>query len=143
MFKDFFKNLNKKNDKEYKIRKYIELTRQVADGLITYSKTWHPNEGILILQGENKKDRVLINGLVIPPFSSHGPYYSGFPMNELPMDLSYIGTAHSHPSGSNRPSLEDLNHFYGMISIIICHPYQYENIAAYDRDGNNLDIAIV
>ena len=119
------------------------LTRQTADGIITYSKTWHPHEGILILQGKsNKIGEIRVNGLVVPPFASSGPYYSGFPTNELPMDLSYIGTAHSHPGSSNRPSLQDLNDFFGVISIIISYPYEYNTIAAYDRNGNNVSLII-
>lgn len=124
-------------------RKYIEITRQVADGIITYSRAKHPNEAILVLQGDTSKDRILIDRLVIPPFSMSGPYYSGFPIHDLPFDLSYLGTAHSHPGGSNRPSLEDLNHFYGSVSIIISHPYEDENIGAFDRNGDPFELKIV
>src|SRR5207247_1610574 len=83
------------------LRRKIILTRQITNSVITYAKSWHPNEGILILQGKKEKNLVKITGLIIPPFSKHGPYYSGFPVYELPFDLSYIGTIHSHPSGSN------------------------------------------
>ena len=124
-------------------RRRIVITRQSADGIITYSKTHHPNEAILVLQGKKDKDEIVVNGLIIPPFSMSGPFYSGFPVYDLPFDLSYMGTAHSHPGGSNRPSLDDLNHFYGMVSIIISHPYEDETIAAYDRNGNSLELRIV
>jgi proteasome lid subunit RPN8/RPN11 len=124
-------------------RRRIVITRQAADGIITYSKTHHPNEAILVLQGKKDKDEIVVNGLIIPPFSMSGPFYSGFPVYDLPFDLSYIGTAHSHPGGSNRPSLDDLNHFYGMVSIIISHPYEDETIGAYDRNGNSLELRIV
>jgi proteasome lid subunit RPN8/RPN11 len=76
---------------------------------------------------------------VIPPFSVHGPFFSGFPINELPFDLKYVGTAHSHPNGSSRPSLEDLNHFYGLISIIISHPYDEADIHAFNSNGKEID----
>ena len=124
-------------------RRRIVITRQAADGIITYSKTHHPNEAILVLQGKKDKDEIVVNGLIIPPFSMIGPYYSGLSVYNLPFDLSYIGTAHSHPGGSNRPSLDDLNHFYGMVSIIISHPYEDETIGAYDRNGNSLELRIV
>ena len=124
-------------------RKYVAITRQVADGIITYSRTKHPNEAILVLQGKSNKDRILIDSLVIPPFSMSGPYYSGFPVHDLPFDLSYMGTAHSHPGGSNKPSLEDLNHFYGVVSLIISHPYEDESLGAYDRSGNALELRII
>lgn len=137
-------NSNEKTKKKViELNRMVVLTKQSADGIITYSKTWHPHEGILILQGKSKKNgEVRIDGLVVPPFASSGPYYSGFPTNELPMDLSYIGTSHSHPSASNRPSLQDLNNFFGVVSIIISYPYEYETIAAYDRNGNNIRLII-
>ena len=140
----FNANTNEKiKKKEIEWKRQVILTRQSADGIITYSKTWHPHEGILILQGKSKKNgEIRIDGLVVPPFASSGPYYSGFPTNELPMDLSYIGTAHSHPGSSNRPSLQDLNNFFGVVSIIINYPYEYDTIAAYDRNGNNISLII-
>jgi proteasome lid subunit RPN8/RPN11 len=130
----------RRKKEEIEVRRRIVLTKQITDSVITYAKSWHPNEGILILQGKKDKNLIKVTGLVIPPFSTHGPYYSGFPMYELPFDLSYIGTIHSHPGGSNKPSLEDLNHFFGLVSLIICHPYEVQNIAAFDRNGNNMDL---
>ena len=131
---------NNAYDRNISKRKIVAITQNVINGLISYSKMHHPYEGILILEGERKKSEIFINNLVIPPFSVHGPFYSGFPINELPFDLSYVGTAHSHPSGSSQPSLEDLNHFYGLISIIICHPYDEENIHAYDSQGREVPL---
>jgi proteasome lid subunit RPN8/RPN11 len=136
----FTKNKERKTEG---LKRYLTLKRHVADSIITYAKSCHPNEGILILQGKAKKDNILVDGLVIPPFASHGPYYSGFPTYDLPFDLSYIGTAHSHPGGTNRPSLEDLNNFYGFISVIISYPYSDTDIGAFDRNGNKVRIEIV
>jgi len=131
------------SEKKQKMQRGVLVLRSVIDGIISYSKSLHPNEGILILQGKTTRDQVTIEGLIIPPFASSGPYYSGFSNYHLPFDNSYVGTAHSHPSGSNRPSLEDLNRgFYGAVSIIIAHPYDDRTMAAYDRDGNKLEINI-
>lgn len=137
-----FFNRNKKQ-KSKEVNRYLTLQRHVADSIITYAKTCHPNEGILILQGQTKKSNIIVDGLVVPPFASHGPYYSGFPTNDLPFDLSYIGTSHSHPGGSNRPSLEDLNNFYGFVSVIISYPYSESDIGAFDRNGNKVHVEIV
>jgi proteasome lid subunit RPN8/RPN11 len=131
------------SEKKQKMQRGVLVLRSVIDGIISYSKSLHPNEAILILQGKTTRDQVTIEGLIIPPFASSGPYYSGFSNYHLPFDNSYVGTAHSHPGGSNRPSLEDLNRgFYGAVSIIIAHPYDDRTIAAYDRDGNKLEINI-
>ncbi|MDQ4072701.1 MAG: Mov34/MPN/PAD-1 family protein [Thermoproteota archaeon] len=119
-------------------KKVVTITNNVINGLISYAKIHHPYEAILILEGQRKKKEIYINNLVIPPFSVQGPFYSGFPINELPFDLKYIGTAHSHPNGSSNPSIEDLNHFYGLISIIIAHPYNENDIHAYDSNGKEV-----
>ena len=126
-----------------KIHRQIIISRNSVDGIISYSKALHPNEAILILQGKTTTEQVIIEGLVIPPFALSGPYYSGYSNFYLPSDASYVGSAHSHPGASNRPSLEDLNSgFYGAVSIIIAHPYDDRTIAAYDQNGNKLDIKI-
>jgi proteasome lid subunit RPN8/RPN11 len=135
----FFRNKAKREA----TKRHVVMTRQVADGIITYAKSWHPHEGILILQGKVKKEEIIVEGLIIPPFSMHGPYYSGFSGYELPFDLSYIGTAHSHPGGSNKPSLEDLNNYYGLVSIIISYPYEDNTIGAFDRSGKNMEIKLL
>ncbi|HEX6253690.1 MAG TPA: Mov34/MPN/PAD-1 family protein [Nitrososphaera sp.] len=126
-----------------KMQRQVVISRTATDGIISYSKALHPNEAILILQGKTTREQVIIEGLVIPPFALSGPYYSGYSNFHLPFDNSYIGSAHSHPGGSNKPSLADLNRgFYGAVSIIIAHPYEDRMIAAYDRNGNKLEIKI-
>jgi proteasome lid subunit RPN8/RPN11 len=124
--------------------KKVFIRRNAANGIISYAKTLHPNESILVLQGRTTKEQIIIEGLVLPPFASRGPHYSGFSNWHLPFDSSYIGTAHSHPSGSNRPSLEDLNRgFFGAVSIIIAHPYEDRTMAAYDITGKRMEIEIM
>ena len=130
-------------EKKQKVQRLVLISRGAIDGIISYSKALHPNEAILILQGKTTREQVIIESLVIPPFASSGPYFSGFSNYHLPFDGSYVGSAHSHPGGSNRPSLEDLNRgFYGAVSIIIAHPYDDRTIAAYDRNGSKLEIKI-
>jgi proteasome lid subunit RPN8/RPN11 len=131
-------------EKKQKIQKRILISRSTIDGIISYSKSLHPNEAILILQGTTTPDQVIIEGLIIPPFALSGPYYSGYSNFYLPSDSSYVGSAHSHPGGSIRPSLEDLNRgFYGAVSIIIAYPYEDRTIAAYNRSGNKLELKIL
>ena len=97
---------------------------------------------VLILKGKHKNGKMFINGLVIPPFSETGPTFAGFPSSFLPLDLDYIGMAHSHPEGSAEPSLEDLNDFFGLVSIIVKAPYKEEDIFAWDRSGNSIPLSV-
>ena len=89
--------------KTRKIERHVTLTKESHDGILSYCKMNHPYEMVLILKGKSKKGDILINGLVIPPFSETGPTFAGFPSSFLPLDLSYIGMAHSHPEGSAEP----------------------------------------
>ena len=101
----------------------------------------HPDEMILLLKGKSKNGIMFAESLVIPPFSDTGPTFAGFPANQLPLDMDYIGMAHSHPAGSAEPSLEDLNNFFGLVSVIIKAPYGEKDIFAWDRSGNPIPIS--
>ena len=129
--------------KTKKLERTVTLTKESKDGIISYCKMNHPDEMVLILKGRSKKGNVLIDGLVIPPFSETGPTFAAFPSSFLPLDLSYIGMAHSHPEGSAEPSLDDLNNFFGLVSIIVKSPYNDEDIFAWDSSGNTIPVSIL
>jgi len=61
-----------------KLPRQVVISRSAADGIISYSRALHPNEAILVLRGKTTKEQIMIEGLVLPPFASSGPYYSGF-----------------------------------------------------------------
>ena len=128
--------------KTKKIERSVTLTKESCEGILSYCKMNHPNEMVLILKGKSKAGNVLVESLVIPPFSETGPTFAGFPSSFLPLDLSYIGMAHSHPEGSAEPSLDDLNNFFGLVSIIVKSPYNNEDISAWDSAGNMIPISV-
>jgi proteasome lid subunit RPN8/RPN11 len=118
----------------------VLLKNEARDGILTYCKLKHPAEGILVLKGKSKKGIITVDGLVIPPFSYSDQTFAGFPQSFLPFDLSYVGIAHSHPSGSAEPSVTDLHNFFGLVSIIVKSPYEDEDIFAWDSQGMQLEI---
>ena len=128
--------------KTKKIERSVTLTKKSQEGILSYCKMNHPDEMVLILKGKSKKGNVLVESLVIPPFSETGPTFAGFPSSFLPLDLSYIGMEHSHPEGSADPSLEDLNNFFGLVSVIVKSPYNEEDIFAWDSSGNAIPISV-
>ena len=114
----------------------VLINEDVVDGLLTYSKMSHPREGILLIRGKSKKGIVEVQSLVIPPAAIHGEGFSSFGWNMLPIDLSYIGVAHSHPSGHAVPSHQDVLHASGRIMIIVGYPYSDEKcLGVFDTDG--------
>ena len=129
--------------KNKKFERKISLIQETRDGILSFCKMNHPNEGILILRGKSKHGNVFIDGLVIPPFSETGAEFAGFPHNPLPLDPSYVGIVHSHPVGSAEPSPTDLNSFFGLVSIIVKSPYGDDDVFAWDSDGNKIPLDVV
>ena len=140
----FFKTKKSEHDIVLeKTEREIKLKKTVLDSILSYCLMKHPNEGILILRGKSKKGNVLIDGLVVPPFAFNAHSSSGFPHYMLPGDLSYVGIVHSHPSGSARPSVTDLNNFFQLISLIVRFPYGDDDIFAWDSNGNTVKLTII
>ncbi|MBS7639442.1 MAG: Mov34/MPN/PAD-1 family protein [Candidatus Bathyarchaeia archaeon] len=124
--------------------KIILIRRSVIDSILSYARMCHPREGILLLRGKFRRDSIIIEDIVIPPMSVRGEGFSTFPAHMLPLDLSIVGTAHSHPSGHLSPSTGDLNNFYGRIMIIAAYPYRSEDdIAVIDRWGKRIGYAVI
>ncbi len=124
--------------------KRLLIKQDIIYGLLSYCNDLYPREGILLLRGKNTKDEITINSLVIPPLPIHSETYSSFPVHMLPVDLSILGTAHSHPNGSLLPSLDDLNNYFGIIMMIAGYPYKsQQDLVAFDREGNRLVYYVV
>jgi len=97
---------------------------------------FHPREGILLLRGKTKGGVVDVDGVVIPPAAIHGSGFSAFGWGMIPIDLSYVGVAHSHPSGFAVPSHQDLLHMSGKIMVIAGAPYRDEScLKVYNSHG--------
>jgi proteasome lid subunit RPN8/RPN11 len=129
--------------KRKKFERSISLKKEVFDSISSYCKIKHPNEGVLILKGKSKNGLILVDGLVIPPFSHSGPTFAGFPHSFLPFDMSYVGMVHSHPSGSAEPSITDLDNFFGLVSLIVQYPYDDNDVFAWDSKGNPIKLEII
>ncbi len=121
----------------------VVLAAQVLDSLLTYSKMAHPNEGILLLRGKSKKGVVEVTSVMVPPAAVHGRAFSSFNWWMLPVDMSYLGVAHSHPSGNASPSHEDKLHSTGRIMVIMGFPYaNSSNIGVFDHNGNRVPFEV-
>jgi proteasome lid subunit RPN8/RPN11 len=125
------------------IQKVI-FTTEVVDSLLTYSKMAYPNEGILMVRGRAKKGVAEVTGVVIPPAATHSRSYSSFNWWMIPLDPSYLGVAHSHPSGYAIPSQQDLLHVTGRVMVIMGYPYSGANcLGVFDREGKKVPFEVV
>jgi proteasome lid subunit RPN8/RPN11 len=125
------------------VRKAV-IRREDAELLLAMAREVHPNEVIALLHGERKGNSITINEISLPPMSTYGEGYSSFNPYALPIDLTIVGIAHSHPSGVGRPSLEDLNNFIGYIMVILTYPYsRYADIHVFDGESKRVMLEVV
>ena len=121
-------------------RKAVTITRHVADSIITWAKTHHPNEAILVLQGKSTREQIEVDGVVIPPFSEMAHFTLAW-IHDLPYTIPTL-VQHTLIRRFKQSSLEDLHYF-----TVCIHHYQSplwgQYHSAYDRNGNSLELKIV
>ena len=127
--------------KKKKVERSVILQKDVLDSMLSYCQMNHPDECVLILKGKSKNGKITIDGLAILPFNHTEPTFGGLPQSFLPFDSSYIGIMHSHPNGSEEPSVEDLHNFFGLVSVIVKSPYDDESVFAWDSSGNSIPLS--
>jgi proteasome lid subunit RPN8/RPN11 len=121
----------------------VSISEELMDAIFEGAKRLYPRETILLLRGKRKKNLITISGLVVPPLANYGRGYANIFLHMLPMDFSIIGTVHSHPSGNPTPSYTDLNHFLGVVLMIVAFPFVDDrNVTVYDRSGNRLELNV-
>jgi proteasome lid subunit RPN8/RPN11 len=118
----------------------VTVPEELLDSILTFARMQHPREVILLLRGSVGRDRITLKEHLLPPFASSGRGFAQFSPHMLPIDFSIMGTLHSHPSGSPRPSPIDLNHFYGRIMMIVAYPYNRDRVAVYNKKGERLPL---
>lgn len=117
----------------------VIIDKEVVDMLLAMGRESHPKEFIVLLRGKKSKGELRIEEVVIAPIATMGHGFSSFRLDMMPIDLSIVGSAHSHPSGSSIPSVEDLNNMVGMVSVIVRYPYKDEtDVYVYDKEGRPL-----
>jgi len=120
----------------------VIFDRELLGSILSFARERHPNEIVLLLRGEIKDSDVQINEFLLPPFGTSGRGFAEFRPHMLPIDFSVVGTVHSHPSGSTRPSSMDLNHFYARVMVIVAYPYTEGSVAAFNSKGEALLLSI-
>jgi proteasome lid subunit RPN8/RPN11 len=101
--------------------------------ILEAGKSSYPNEFGAMLRAEEG----VISELLLIPGTVAGEESALFKLHMVPIDFSVVGTVHTHPSHSCRPSGADLEFFrkYGWVHIIACMPFDRRSWACYDAMG--------
>ena len=135
---DIFKD-NRINDVQFQWK----IKQKCLDLILECAKSSYPNEFGGLLRVDNDDKHTIIE-IVILPGTISGDSHAIFKLHMLPIDFTIVGTVHSHPSPSARPSNADLQLFrkHGKIHIIAATPFNNSTWKAYDYNGKEIDIII-
>ncbi len=123
-------------------QKKIEgITERVLNMISESAKDAHPNE---FAAGLREIDGV-ISELILVPGTVSGSRSAILRLNNLPVDYSIVGVAHTHPSPSFSPSAQDFTMFskYGRVHLIMAYPYDLESWQAYDSTGKEIELEVI
>jgi proteasome lid subunit RPN8/RPN11 len=117
----------------------VVISQELVNAILENAKAAYPHEMVLLLRGKIRKKAIEITDILIPPLATGGNGFASFSPSMLPMDLSLIGSAHSHPSGITEPSVVDLNRAFGRIIMVVSYPFLgRENVVVYNREGQKI-----
>jgi proteasome lid subunit RPN8/RPN11 len=116
----------------------MKIKRAALEFILEAGKNSYPKEFAGLLRG--KEDT--ITEILILPGTKQWFDSASINRNMLPLDPSVVGSIHSHPSMSNRPSRTDLMFFskFGNVHGIICQPYDFESLRFYDQSGREIEV---
>lgn len=122
----------------------IKIHRKVLENAAFMAKSTYPNEFVAFFSGSFKKGVVEIDSLLLQSFNA-GRTSAHFNITNMPLSSSILGTIHSHPSNSNRPSSTDKRLFNkkGLFHAIIKYPFNLGDISFYNKYGDEINIKII
>jgi proteasome lid subunit RPN8/RPN11 len=118
------------------------IDRNVLDSALACAASAYPNEFGGILRSDRPG---IITDLILLPGTTAGRRHANFQLYMLPVDLTVVGTVHSHPSGALHPSEADLTLFrrWGKRHLILGFPFQSRHWRAYDSRGEPVNLDVV
>ncbi|MBP2029345.1 proteasome lid subunit RPN8/RPN11 [Methanohalophilus levihalophilus] len=122
----------------------MEMVRGIAKETLEFilgaSKNTAPNEFAGLLHEE---DGVITDVLILPGTES-SDRNAVIKLFMMP-NVESVGSVHSHPGPSARPSEEDLRMFSktGNLHIIVAEPYDKDSWVCYTREGQPVDLPVL
>ena len=117
------------------------IARSALTFIMEVSKSTHPREFAGLLR-ENKG---IITEVLLVPGTTSDDTSARMLLDMMPLDLSIVGSVHSHPVHDLRFSEADLNMFgaKGYYNIIVSYPYRENDWVCYNPMGEKVDLPLV
>jgi proteasome lid subunit RPN8/RPN11 len=126
--------------RDMKKRKVLGIARDTLHFILEASRSSMPEEFAGLLQAEND----IITEVLMLPGTESSRMSALIRLYMLP-NMQVAGSAHSHPSGSLRPSEEDILFFSrtGDYHIIAGPPFDERSWACYDASGERRTLPVI
>ncbi|OPY25712.1 MAG: hypothetical protein A4E28_02998 [Methanocella sp. PtaU1.Bin125] len=117
------------------------IARELLDTIIEASRSSHPHEFAALLRATDG----VIDELLLVPGTTSNETSARLLLDNMPLDLSVVGSVHSHPVHDLRYSDEDLDMFgaKGVYNIIVVYPYRRHDWVCYDPQGERITLPVI
>ena len=119
----------------------VYIKTAALEFILGVSRKTYPREFTALLRGGEE----VIEEVLLIPGTLFGENFATIRLDMKPLDPTIIGSVHSHPGTSFRPSEADLNFFgkAGFIHLVVKYPYRsIADVAAYDISGSRLEFEV-
>ena len=109
--------------------------------MLEVGKSSHPKEFAALLRAE----KGVISEMMLVPGTTSDETSARMLLNMMPLDLSIVGSVHSHPVHDLRYSNADLDMFgsKGYYNIIVAYPYTESDWVCYNPKGERIKLPVV
>jgi proteasome lid subunit RPN8/RPN11 len=123
----------------------ILIRRNAILSALAGARAANPNEFVCLLRGRRKKGDLIIEDTLIPPGIMTSETMTSFSDWMLPYIEGLVGTFHSHPGGSTRPSQQDRHLFSqkGGVNFIAAEPFGLKDVSAYLGNGKKAEFTVI
>lgn len=122
-------------------RRVTGILKDTLQFIFEASRSTHPHEFAGLLR---ETDGVISDVLLVPGTTSDNTS-ARMLLDMMPLDLSIVGSVHSHPVHDLRFSGADLEMFgsKGTYNIIVAYPYMENDWVCYNTMGEKIDLKVI
>ncbi|BAI61823.1 conserved hypothetical protein [Methanocella paludicola SANAE] len=117
------------------------IARDALAFILEASRSTHPHEFAGLLRSDGR----LISEVVLVPGTTSDEGSARMLLDMMPLDMSIVGSVHSHPVRDLRFSEADIDMFgaKGYYNIIVAYPYTDKDWVCYSPDGEKVSLPVV